>query len=57
VRLGGTTLHLDALILNLLNEDAEDRWFTLVLQNPGDEYTVAAYLRPRRVMLRLGLDF
>jgi hypothetical protein len=57
LRLGGTTLHLDALILNLLNEDAEDRWSTLVLQNPDDEHTVAAYLRPRRVMLRLGLDF
>jgi hypothetical protein len=56
LRLGRTTLHLDALILNLLNEDAEDRWSTLVLQSPGDEYTVAAYLRPRRIMLRLGLD-
>ena len=54
--LGPVDLRIDAQILNLLNDDAIDRWATLQV-NPGDEFVPRSWVAPRRVMLRFGLEF
>ncbi len=54
--LGGTTLKVDAQIFNLLNDDAVDRWATLFVSD-SDEFVPRSYVAPRRLMLRIGLEF
>ena len=51
-----TVLKIDAQVFNLLNEDAPQFWETLVLQ-PGDRFVPSEWVLPRRVMLRVGLQF
>lgn len=56
-KLGGdVVLKLDAQVFNLLNEDANQFWETLVL-GPGDRFQESDWVLPRRVMLRLGVEF
>ena len=43
-------------IFNLLNDDAVDRWATLFVSD-GDEFVPRSYVAPRRLMLRIGLEF
>ena len=52
----GTTLKVDAQVFNVFNEDAPQFWETLALQ-PGDRFVPSDWVLPRRVMLRLGLEF
>jgi outer membrane receptor protein involved in Fe transport len=49
-------LKLDAQVFNLLNEDSHQFWETLVLA-PGDTFVESEWVLPRRVMLRLGVEF
>ncbi len=53
---GKATLKLDVQMFNVFNEDSHDWWDSL--QVPADEsFVPSGYLFPRRVMLRLGLEF
>lgn len=52
----GVELKLDAQVFNLLNDDSPQYWETLVLA-PGDRYAQSDFVLPRRLMLRLGLEF
>ena len=53
---GAVQLKLDVQLFNVFNEDAYDRWEELTVA-PDEEYVPSDYIRPRRVMLRLGLEF
>ncbi len=53
---GKFQLKLDVQLLNVLNEDTHDWWEELAVA-PDEEYVPAGYLYPRRVMIRLGLEF
>ncbi len=52
----GLELKLDAQVFNLLNDDSPQYWETLVL-GPGDRYTQSDWVLPRRLVLRVGLEF
>ncbi len=54
--LGRAQLKLDLQLLNVLNEDTHDWWQELTV-GPDEEYVPSGYLFPRRVMIRLGLEF
>ncbi len=56
-RLGSdTTLNLDLQVFNLLNDDATD-WFETVRLDEGEDFIPNTWIKPRRVMLRLGIEF
>ena len=52
----GLELKLDAQVFNLLNDDSPQYWETLILA-PGDGYTQSDWVLPRRLVLRVGLEF
>ncbi|MGB5398779.1 MAG: hypothetical protein WBO71_01065 [Thermoanaerobaculia bacterium] len=41
---------------SLLNSTAVDRWADYVL-NEGDEFVPSMWVKPRRLMLRIGLEY
>ena len=49
-------LQFDLQILNLLNETPTDEWETTVLAE-GDVFFPSAWVRPRRLQLRAGIEF
>ena len=53
---GGFILKTDLQLLNLLNSTAVQFWNTQVL-NEGDEFVPSWWVRPRRLMLRIGLEY
>ncbi|MCP3958871.1 MAG: hypothetical protein GY719_13540 [bacterium] len=53
---GKATIRLDAQLFNVFNDDAHDGWQTLVVA-PGDPYSARAHVLPRRLGLRLGIEF
>jgi outer membrane receptor protein involved in Fe transport len=53
---GDVELNLDLQLLNVLNDDATDRFVTLEL-NDGDDFTPDRWVKPRRLMLRAGVAF
>ena len=53
---GRAQLKLDIQLLNVFNEDTHDWWEELTVA-PDEEYVPDGYLFPRRVMIRLGLEF
>jgi hypothetical protein len=53
---GRFTLKTDLQFLNLLNSTAVQRWADQVL-NEGDEYVPSSWVKPRRLMLRIGLEY
>ncbi len=53
---GPVNLKVDVQVLNLFNEDSNDFWQTLVV-NPGSNYVASDFITPRRLMLRLGVEF
>jgi hypothetical protein len=55
-KIGDVTLKTDLQVLNVLNEDANQFWETLVLL-PGERYTPDTYVYPRRAMIRIGIEF
>ena len=54
--LGETELKVDLQLFNVFNEDAHDWWQTNVVP-PGDQFVPSGYIFPRRLMVRLGMDF
>ncbi len=54
--LGPTQLKLDVQLFNIFNEDAHDWWQTLEV-SPGDQFLEDGVIAPRRVMLRISLEF
>ncbi|MEZ5331068.1 MAG: TonB-dependent receptor [Thermoanaerobaculia bacterium] len=54
--IGRSEIKLDFQVLNLLNEDANQFWETLVL-GPGDRFVPSDFVYPRRGILRLGVSF
>jgi hypothetical protein len=57
IRAGGMTVKLDALVYNLLNDNADLFFSDLRLQQPGDEFIPSDWVLPRRLMVKLGLEF
>ncbi len=55
-KIGGTSLGVDLQVFNLLNDDAIDRWTSLI-RSPTQEFQPRAWLAPRRLMVRLSLEF
>ena len=53
---GDGLIKLDLQFFNLLNEDASDFFQTLILQE-GDEFLPDWWVYPRRLMLRVGVEF
>jgi outer membrane receptor protein involved in Fe transport len=53
---GGAALKTDLQFFNLLNDDGILRWQTPVLDE-GEEFIGYSWVRPRRLMLRLGVEF
>jgi len=53
---GNFILKTDLQFFNLLNSAAVDRWATSVL-NEGDEFVPGKWVKPRRLMLRIGLEY
>ena len=54
--MGRAQLKLDLQLLNVFNEDTHDWWEELTVA-PDEEYVPDGYLFPRRVMIRLGIEF
>jgi Carboxypeptidase regulatory-like domain/TonB dependent receptor-like, beta-barrel/TonB-dependent Receptor Plug Domain len=54
---GNAHLRFDGYIYNILNSDTEITFASLRLQNPGETFVGDAWYKPRRLMLRVGLDF
>jgi outer membrane receptor protein involved in Fe transport len=55
--LGGRwKLNLDLQVFNLLNDDATD-WFQTVELADGDTFVPTFFVKPRRLQLRVGLEF
>jgi len=50
-------LRLDGQILNLLNSGQELAFATLRLQDPSQEFIPVAWVQPRRLQIRVGLQF
>jgi hypothetical protein len=57
LRLGRATLKLDGTIYNLTNADNALFFHTLILQSPEDDFEPGLWRLPRRLMIRLGIDF
>jgi hypothetical protein len=57
LNLGRATLKLDGTLYNLTNADNELFFHTLVLQSPEDDFEPSSWRLPRRLMIRLGIDF
>jgi hypothetical protein len=57
VVVGSATLKFDAWIYNLLNSDTAWEYASLILRNPGEDFVATRWFQPRRLMVRLGLDF
>lgn len=53
---GRVQLNLDVQLFNVLNEDTYDWWEELTVA-PNEQYVPGEYVFPRRVMIRLGLEF
>ncbi len=53
---GRAQLKLDVQLLNVFNEDTHDWWEELTVA-PDEQYVPSGYLYPRRVILRLGIEF
>ena len=53
---GNLILKTDLQFFNLLNSTAMDRWQSYVL-NEGDEFVPSMWVKPRRLMLRIGLEY
>lgn len=53
---GRFILKTDLQVLNLLNSTAVDQWVDYVLDE-GDEYVPNSWVYPRRLMLRIGLEY
>ena len=53
---GRFTLKTDLQFLNLLNSTAVDTFQTYVL-NEGDDFVPNSWVKPRRLMLRIGLEY
>jgi len=53
---GRFILKTDLQFFNLLNSTAVDMWATSVL-NEGDEFVPSMWVKPRRLMLRIGLEY
>jgi hypothetical protein len=49
-------LKLDLQIFNLLNDDATD-WFETVSLDEGETFLANTWVKPRRLMLRVGFEF
>ena len=54
--IGPTTLKLDLQMFNVTNEDSYD-WLQTLLVPPGSQFVPDGFIFPRRLMLRLRLDF
>ncbi len=54
--LGRSELKLDVQVLNVFNEDSHDWWQSLIVP-AGSQFVPDGYVFPRRVMVRLRLDF
>jgi hypothetical protein len=50
-------VRLDGQILNLLNSDQVLSYDTLRLQSPGDQFVPDAWMTPRRLQVRVGVQF
>jgi hypothetical protein len=58
VKLSNTVqLRLDGQILNLLNSDQVLSYDSLTLQNPEDVFIPDAWMQPRRLQVRVGVQF
>lgn len=57
VTLGRITLKLDGTIYNLTNADNELFFATLLLQSLEDDFEPAVWRLPRRLMIRVGVEF
>ena len=53
---GNGVLKTDLQFFNLLNNTATD-WFETVILAPGDEFIPTWWVKPRRLMLRVGVEF
>jgi outer membrane receptor protein involved in Fe transport len=53
---GDGELKVDLQFFNLFNNDATD-WFETVVLAPGDEFIPTWWVKPRRLMLRLGVEY
>ena len=53
---GNGLLKLDLQFFNLLNNTASD-WFETVILGPGQDYIPIWHVKPRRLMLRVGVEF
>jgi len=53
---GNFILKTDLQFFNLLNSTAVDQWQDYVL-NEGDEFVPSMWVKPRRLMLRIGLEY
>ena len=53
---GRFILKTDLQFFNLLNSTAVDNFTTYVL-NEGDEFVPSNWVKPRRLMLRVGLEY
>ena len=53
---GSATIRIDAQLFNVFNDDAHDAFQTLVVA-PGDAYYPTAHVLPRRLGLRLSVEF
>jgi hypothetical protein len=50
-------LRADAWVYNLLNSDQELNFTTLVLSDPTETFVPDLWAKPRRLQLRVGLEF
>jgi hypothetical protein len=57
VPVGKANIKIDGYFYNLLNSETEIFLATLRLQNPGEEFTGTQWYKPRRLMLRVGVEF
>ena len=53
---GNFILKTDLQFFNLLNSTPVDQWADYVL-NEGDEFVPSMWVKPRRLMLRIGLEY
>ncbi len=54
--LGAVDLTVNLKLFNAFNEDSHDWWQTLNVP-PGSRYVPSGYIRPRRLMVQVRLDF
>jgi hypothetical protein len=53
---GDTELNVDLQFFNIFNNTATD-WFETLVLNPGDTFVPNTWVKPRRLMLRVGFQF